>query len=282
VTSNQEAGRVAGPARTVEREREPLRPESGPPAGSGRTGRPVRRRRLPGRGLLVVGLVLTALFGGFGVWALYGSQWLRVETVSVSWTGGPRELDRAEIEEAAAVPLGTPMATLDKGAVSERVRERLPRVRSVEVVRAWPHGVGLKVTERQAEVLIPGGGTFTEVDAEGIAFGELAEALPAVPLLEMDLTAGPGLRRFGEDRILRGAVEVAAALPDALREDTRVIRVRSYDAISLELSGNRTVVWGSPEYPEAKAAALKAVMKAAPDADHFDVSVPSAPAAAVG
>jgi hypothetical protein len=87
---------------------------------------------------------------------------------------------------------------------------------------------------------------------------------------------------LGEERVLLGAVSVATALPQPVHRDTRVIRVRSYDAISLELTGNRTVVWGSPEYPEAKAAALTAAMKAAPEARHFDVSVPSAPAVSAG
>lgn len=271
---------MAGPARTVEREREPLRPESGPPPAPPRRRRP----RLPGRGVLVAGAVLLAAVGGFAVWALFGSSWLRVETVSVSWREGPRELERAEIEEAAAVPIGVPMAALDKGAIRARVLAELPRVRSVEVVRAWPHGVGLKITEREAEVQLADGGGFAEVDAEGVAFAEHPRALEGVPLLELELApAGDaGLRRFGEERILRGAVSVAAALPEALHRQTRAVRVRSYDGILLELTGNRTVVWGSPEYPEAKAAALTAVMKAAPDARHFDVSVPSAPAASAG
>lgn len=275
---------MAGPVDTAERKRERQSPraESGPPPAGRRRRFPRPRWRRPGRGLLVLALVLTALFGGFAVWALYGSQWLRVEHVSVSWTGGPRELGQAEIADAAAVPLGVPMAALDKGAISQRVLRELPRVQSVEVVRSWPSGVGLKITERQAEVLLPSGDGFTEVDAEGVAFAELPEAVAGVPLLQLDLADGAGLRRFGEDRILRGAVEVAAALPEEVREQTEAIWVRSYDGISLELTGNRTVVWGSPEYPEAKVTALTAVMKALPDAGHFDVSVPSAPAASAG
>jgi cell division protein FtsQ len=56
------------------------------------------------------------------------------------------------------------------------------------------------------------------------------------------------------------------------------VRVRSYDSITLELTGGRTVLWGSGEQEAAKAKSLTALMKAAEDAEHFDVSVPSAPA----
>ena len=92
----------------------------------------------------------------------------------------------------------------------------------------------------------------------------------------------PSLRRFGEDRIRRAAVSVAVALPGELRRELRAIRVVSYDSITLELSGNRTVHWGSAEQSEAKVAALRAVMNAAEDARYFDVSAPSAPASAAG
>ena len=71
-------------------------------------------------------------------------------------------------------------------------------------------------------------------------------------------------------------------LPEGLRGSTRVIRVTSYDSITLELAGDRVVRWGSAEESAAKADALEAVMNAAEDATYFDVSAPSAPAASDG
>ncbi|RKN42306.1 cell division protein FtsQ/DivIB [Streptomyces hoynatensis] len=253
--------------------------------------RPAARSRLrlrrrgggrPRRRLLALLLVSAVALGGFGAWALYGSSWLRIERVSVHWTGGPHELTADQILGAADVPLNSPMASLDKDAVRDRLLERLPRLESVRVVRAWPHGVSLKVTEREAQALIPIPGGYREVDAHGVVFAEAAEALPGVPLLDLDLEPSPSLRRFGEDRIRRAAVSVAVALPEELRGELRAIRVASYDSITLELSGDRTVRWGSAERPEAKVAALLAVMKVAGDARYFDVSAPTAPASAEG
>lgn len=77
---------------------------------------------------------------------------------------------------------------------------------------------------------------------------------------------------------MREAVRVAGDLPPAVARDTRAVRVRSYDDVSLELSGGRTVAWGSGEKGDTKATTLTALMKAAPKARHFDVSVPTAPA----
>lgn len=239
-----------------------------------------RRPRGP-RALLLLALLLAALLG-FGGWALYGSPWLRVEQTSVSWRDGPRQLSERQILAAAEVPVGSPMASLDKGAVRERLLDALPRVASVEVVRDWPHGVSLKVTEREAELVIRSAGGYTEVDRSGVPFAEVARPDPGVPLLEMGLGQSGSRLRFGEDRVLAGAVTVAVALPDAVRREVGAIRVTSYDAVTLELSGNRTVFWGSPEDSAAKADSLTLLLKAAEGATHFDVSVPSAPAASGG
>ncbi|WP_052851822.1 cell division protein FtsQ/DivIB [Streptomyces avicenniae] len=255
------------------------RPRPGPPPPAGRLARLLRPR---GRRVLVLALVLAAALGGFGTWALYGSDWLRVEDVAIERGEGPEELTERQILEAAAVPLGSPLASLDTGTIRDRLLSRLPRLKSADVERSWPDGVSLSVTEREAELLQVTGDGFTEVDGEGVAFAEIPEALPGVPLLELDLSDSPSIRRFDEERVRGAAVSVVRNLPGEVREELRLVRATSYDAITLELSGERTVRWGSAEQPAEKASALAAVLEAAPDAAHFDVSAPSVPASAEG
>nr|WP_249416626.1 FtsQ-type POTRA domain-containing protein [Streptomyces sp. TS71-3] len=234
----------------------------------------VRRRRL------LAALVALALLGGFSGWALYGSPWLRVQRVTVS---GVRELTEQQVRDAAAVRFGVPLVSVDTDAVAERLRRALPRIDSVNVVRSWPHGIGLKVVERTPALLIAQDGKFIEVDAKGVRFATVPVAPKRVPLLELqprrDGGGAASLRRFGPPRLVGAAVRVAADLPDAVARDGRVLKVRSYDSISVELTGGRTVVWGSEEQGAEKARVLSALMKAAPRARHFDVSVPTAPAA---
>jgi cell division protein FtsQ len=260
---------VAGPTTAERGERR--RESSGPP----RTRRfgPPRLRTII---ILAVTLVLVA---GLTVWLLYGSNWTRVERVSVS---GTRVLTPAQVREAADVPVGDPLVSVDTEAIEARLRAKLPRIDEVGVERSWPHGIGLKVTERTPVLIVQKGRNFVEVDEEGVRFAMVSRAPKGVPELELrparSGSATASLRRFGEDRLVREAVRVAGRLPGAVARDARVVKVRSYDDISLELSGGRTVAWGSGEHGERKARALTALMKATPDARHFDVSSPTAPA----
>lgn len=242
---------------------------------------PVRRlrpRRLRLRTIIILAVVLALLGVGSG-WLLYGSKWLRVERVSVA---GTRVLTPAQVLEAADVPVGAPLISVDTDAIEARLRRKLPRIDAVDVVRSWPHGIGLKVVERTPVLIVQRGGKFIEVDDEGVRFATVSEAPKGVPALELTVSrsssAAASLRRFSEDRLVREAVRVAGAIPAAVARVTRVVKVRSYDDISLELGDGRTVAWGSGEKGAAKARTLTALMKASPDARYFDVSVPTAPA----
>ncbi|MFF2961281.1 cell division protein FtsQ/DivIB [Streptomyces sp. NPDC057963] len=231
-------------------------------------------RSLTGRRRLVVIGVLVLLLGAGAVWALYGSSWFRAEQVR---TTGVDVLTPAEVEAAAAVPIGAPLISVDTDAIADRLRQKLPRIDSVDVVRSWPHGIGLKVTERQPVLLMKKDTKFIEVDAKGVRFATLDKSPGQVPLLELTPDQSASLRRFGSARLVREAVRVAGGLPGGIAEETKVVRVTSYDSISLRLTRGRTVIWGSGEDGPVKVKVLTALMKAAPKAGHFDVSAPTAP-----
>ncbi|MFI6941020.1 cell division protein FtsQ/DivIB [Streptomyces sp. NPDC050418] len=258
---------MAGPSVVTGERRRPDSPARPP--------RPAGRRRLPSPRLLLVIAVLTTVLGGAAIWLLYGSEWLRVDRVT---TSGTRVLTPDEVTDAAAVPIGAPLISVDTDAIEDRLRRALPRIDSVDVVRSWPHGIALKVTERKPVLLLEKDREFIEVDAEGVRFATVSKPPKNVPKLQLSADRSPSLHRFGIDRLLVEAVEVARSIPPAVASRTRTMEVRSYDSVSLELNDGRSVDWGSSEKGKAKAAALTALMKAAPDAGHFDVSAPTSPA----
>ncbi|QCX76019.1 Cell division protein FtsQ [Streptomyces sp. YIM 121038] len=248
-------------------------PKSGPP-------RPRSRRpRLPKSRTLILLAALLCVLGGAAVWVLYASPWLRVERITAT---GTVVLRPDQVREVAGIGTGGPLISVDSDAVEERLRRELPRIDSVDVIRSWPHGITLKVTERTAALLIEKGGKFVEVDAKGVRFATVDKAPKNTPRLVLTPHRSGGaaasLRRFGPDRLRREAVRVVTDLPGAVAAETTTVKVRSYDSISLELADGRTVAWGSSENGRMKAEALSALMKAVPKARHFDVAVPTAPA----
>lgn len=253
----------------------PGRPGPPKPAKSSKRSGPRGPGRRVRRGAVLASLVAAVLLAGGGTWVLYGSSWLRVEKVT---TAGTDVLTPEQVLAAAAVPVGAPLVSVDTDEIENRVRGRLPRIDSVDVVRAWPHGIGLKVTERKPVLLIKKGADFVEVDASGVRFDTVPKAPGGVPVLELNAGGSPSARRFDEERLLHEAVLVAGSLPGPVAKETLQVKVGSYDSVLLELTRGRTVAWGSGEQSDAKGRALTALLKAAPKADHFDVSVPTAPA----
>lgn len=224
-----------------------------------RQERAVRRRR---RRLLValgIGLVLVA-----GAWGLWFSPLFATRTVDVR---GTSLLTPEQVTGAAQVPPGLPLPQQDRAAIEARVRTLAP-VREVEVVRSWPHTLGIRISERTPVVAFTVNGGFLLVDSEGVAYAQVPEQ-PA------DL-----LRAEGDsvDTDLTSAVgRTVGALPDDIRSQVLGVRADSPAAITLELKSGTRVVWGDPENAELKGQVLAVLRDQVPDATSYDVSVPAFP-----
>lgn len=239
-------------------------------------GRRRPRLTVPARRTVLIALVVLTVLVGGGTWAVYGSSWLRAERVAVS---GGQVLTAQQIQRAAAVPLGGPLVSVDTGAVRKRLLKALPRLRDASVHRSWPHTIRVEVTERTPSAILKSGGKFVEVDKEGVRFATVDQQPRGVPVVQLTPDQTASFRHFGTKRLLQAAISVAGRLPESLTGRATAIRVRSYDAITVELTGGRDVMWGSQEDGVRKAAVLTALMKAEPHATHYDVSAPTAPAA---
>lgn len=212
------------------------------------------------RALLALAVLLLAALGAYAVWF---SSWLAAEQVTVA---GATQLAPDEVEEAAGVPLGEPLARVDLDAVRARVSS-LAMVAEVDVVRRWPHTVAITVVERQAVAVVQIGAALRGLDAEGVVFRDFDAAPPDLPRVQSASGAS--------SEALREAAAVVSALPEDLAPRVDFVSVASIDRIELVLRDGRTVVWGSAEESDRKAEVL-AVLLDQP-ARTYDVSVPANP-----
>jgi len=220
-----------------------------------------RRRWLSWKPLLVL-LLLVALVVG-GVWLVFFSRYLSVQSVQVTGTG---LLSADDIRAAAEVPDEQPLARVDVAAIERRV-EALAPVADAEVLRQWPDRVLIRVTERTPIAVVDIGGRIRGMDEDGVIFRDYPRAPRTLPLVK---TSGP---TGGE--ALHEAAQVVSALPPALSRRVEHLAVETVDQITLVLRDGRQVVWGSAEDSAAKAEVLVALLKE--PARRYDVSVPGQP-----
>lgn len=218
----------------------------------------------------VAGVLAFVLLIGLGVYAVYFSPWLQVEGVEIVGEG---QLAEDDILETANVPTGGALALADLDAIEVRVLS-LAAVKSVDVSRHWPHDVRIQVVERTPIAVVARGERFTQLDEEGVTFGNLPQAPPDLPRV----VTGPA----ASNAALAEAASVVASLSRDVSTLVDHVEVLSVDRILLHLRDGRLVRWGSADQSDDKADVLLALLKAekagnAPKARVFDVSVPGRP-----
>ncbi len=222
------------------------------------------RRRLPGRRLrwLLLAVAATLVLAFVLVWT---TPLFALKEVRVSGTG---VLDPGEVAEAADEYLDRSILRADLEAIADEVAS-LPAVKSVRVARSWPRSVLIEVTERDPYLAVPSGDeTFLMVDSEGVVFdrvGEISESIWKVELAE----PGP------DDLATLETLAVLQALPSGLADEVERVSTPSPAAVTLQLEGGRTLVWGDGSQNDKKARVADRLL--ASGYEHVDVSAPDAP-----
>jgi len=202
-------------------------------------------------------LVLIAV----AVWVVLASSFVAVTTVRVT---GTHRLTPAQVEQAAAIPTGRPLARVDLGAAVRGV-EQLPVVRSVEVTRSWPHTVVITVVERVPVAAAQTADGWALVDADGVVVGRASSRPAGLVELNMDPVTVP-------PSALRAAAAVAAALPPSLRSKVATVTATTEDSVQLHLTDGGLVRWGSSQDNPTKARVLAVLLRR--HARVYDVTAP--------
>lgn len=221
------------------------------------------RRWAPWRRALVVLAVLAVVSGV--IWLVAFSPYLVVRQVEVEGVTGA---ERDAVVAVAQVPLGTPLARVDTGAITDRVRGRVT-VADARTSRSWPATITVTVRPRTAALVLKNSqGQLEVVDATGVAFGEVAEAPAGIPVVTASSEQGQS------KDALKAALSLIRTLPADLSAQVSTITVGSANLVTFRL-GEVDVTWGGADRPERKIAVLRALLATTPAA--VDVSAPDTP-----
>jgi cell division protein FtsQ len=214
-------------------------------------------------GIIAVGAVAGA------IWLIWFSTVLVATDVQVE---GMTTLRADAIREQASVPLGVQLARLDTVAIETRVA-RMERIDEVDVRRHWPNAVLVKVKERVPVGWVISDGAIRYVDRNGIDFRTVSSEPERLVEFRID-TVDPLTRQQALEAVARVVTFLRSNARD-LYTQIEYVSASTQDSVELRLTGKRTVVWGSGEHNEEKAAVLRPLLKV--DAEHYDVSAPELP-----
>jgi cell division protein FtsQ len=223
-----------------------------------------RRRRLAwlaGVGAVVF-VLLVAVLVSF-------SPLMALRTIDVV---GTSRIDGAAVRKSLDGQLGKPLPFVDYDAIATKLRD-YPLIRSYSIETKPPGTLVVRIVERQPIGLLQSRDGFELVDQAGVVISRSAERPGGYPLIVPSGAAGSteALKSF------TASAAVLAALPQSVLPQVTSVTAKSSDDVTLTMSGGATVVWGSPEKSDLKAADLIALLKSAPGAETYDVSSPTSP-----
>jgi cell division protein FtsQ len=259
----------ATPAAGVTSAAAPADPAAPPAGGHGAVGTRAGRRRPRTRWRAAFfALAGIAIVGGAG-WALLGNRVFVVRSVTVT---GTHLLAPAQVIAAADVSLGTPLLSVDTGAVTRRV-EAIGDVASATVTEDWPDHLAITVTERVPAVAVRmADGEYDLVDPTGVVVRHTKAKPAALPLL---VTSLPGSALRGNAEVT-AAADVLAELQPWLARQVAEVTVAAVPAgppqVTLSLRDGKTVQWGSAGNAAQKNRELSVLLPG--QARDVDVSAP--------
>jgi cell division protein FtsQ len=205
----------------------------------------------------LIALVLTAVY----------SPILALRQVTVD---GTSRINAAEVVAAVDGQLGTPLALVDFGKITEEL-SAFPLIRSYVTETVPPDKLIIHIVERQPVGSIKVGNSYLLIDPAGVTVQESAERIVGVPLIDI---AGADV----SSPAFSSVVEVLLALPAELLAQVDTVSAHTQDDVTLVLTGvGQSVAWGSADQSARKAALLAALITLTDPtaAGEFDVSAPN-------
>jgi len=195
--------------------------------------------------------IIPIFFVAAGTYALLHSTMLTVQQVRVT---GTESLDQASLIEIAGLE-GHSMLRLPLADARDKL-QAIPQVKSVSFSRDWPHGVTIKVQERQPAAFWSVGGRDYVVDDDGfvLAGGAPSVAAPRIVEVDSDRTMSAG------DRVHPDAIALAKRIfkesPRFLGQSVGLLEYRPEVGVTAVFQGGMRVTFGDERSYEYKVAVL--------------------------
>jgi cell division protein FtsQ len=190
---------------------------------------------------------------------------LALRTIRVEGTSA---IPAQAVQDALSSQIGTPLALLDDGKIRTELSS-LILIRSYATEVVPPNTLVVRIVERKAIGVLRRGSGYEQVDPAGVVLAK--SPTPAgLPVIQIG-TAGVNSAGFA------AAVKVLLAMPASVGDQVSSISASTLDNVTLTLTqGSQTIVWGSADQSDAKAAALAVLLKRCAGQPVLNVTAPLA------
>jgi cell division protein FtsQ len=225
----------------------------------GRRGASTTAAGVVGPESLLRRIVRAVVLLGFAVGIVFGARWLiygdavRVQDVQLS---GVQIADPLAISEAAAVT-GRTLLTIDRGKVAAAVAQ-VPGVRSVTVLRDWPHTVVIEVTEHQGWGYWEVGGRRLLVDADGQVVDHARVPVGTAPVIFDDSTAPDAVPDPDAARLVRRLLDGSTF--SILRVTPTAFEFRRDRGLTIHVASGPSAIFGDSNNFDFKVATWGALL----------------------
>jgi cell division protein FtsQ len=190
---------------------------------------------------------------------------LALRTIRVEGTSA---IPASAVQDALSSQIGTPLALLDDGKIRTELSS-LILIRSYVTEVVPPNTLVVRIVERKAIGVLHTGSTFEQVDPAGIVLAK--SPTPAgLPVIQIGKS---GVNSAG----FAAAVKVLLAMPASVLSQVSSISATTLDNVTLTLTqGNQTIIWGSADQSDVKAASLAVLLKKCVGQQVLNVTAPLA------
>lgn len=233
---------------------------------------PEQRKTTRRRNIIITAIAAVAVLLGGGA-VLYFSPLLAIEDIRHE---GLELVTQTEAEERTEVLTGRPLPQVGDSKATQLFADN-PAVDHVTLRAEPPNGLVVIVNEHTPIAMSPQG-------KEYVVFSEAGDQLASITsqkAQEFDLPVVASASDVADEDVFNTITEVLGALPDELRDEVKAASGESIDSIELELTSDKTVMWGNNEEADKKARVLEALLNLdddeAAEIQEYDVSTPDFP-----
>jgi cell division protein FtsQ len=221
----------------------------------------------------MAGLLLSPLALAGAAFGVAHSPLFDIDEVRIS---GTTSIARETVLEAAGLAERRFLVDISTSKTAERL-EQLSWVEQATVTKDWPGALEISILERTPVAATPIEGGVALFDATGRILGAALEPPPGV--LEVRFPGGVGATGSFLDKAGRGAVEIAAAMPEELIGRVAAVQTTAAGEAEVLIRPSLVVRMGPPSDVAAKVVALRTMVEKADlrNVRLIDVRVPSAP-----